>query len=147
MANVIHISQMVSLALHSMAIIAANPEGLTAMRNIANQLSCSENHLVKVLQRLTKSGFLTTVRGPKGGFKLAKPAAEITMLAIFEAIEGPWQDPVCPTNCTHCSFNSCIFGGLPQSLNQQFHQYLAAQTVADIAQNLSGQLTVCRPAQ
>ena len=46
-------------------------------------------YLAKHLQALTRAGVLESVPGPKGGYRLARPADEITMLEVVEAIDGP----------------------------------------------------------
>ena len=51
-------------------------------------------YLLQVMQQLVKSGILTSKKGPNGGFNLAKPATEITMLEILEAIDGPVLVPM-----------------------------------------------------
>jgi Rrf2 family transcriptional regulator, iron-sulfur cluster assembly transcription factor len=48
-----------------------------------------EKFLAKIFQQLSKAGFLRSARGSKGGFSLRKAAAEITLKAVIEALEGP----------------------------------------------------------
>jgi Rrf2 family protein len=45
-------------------------------------------YLAKHLQALARAGLVETTKGPRGGYRLARPAAEITMLDVVEAIEG-----------------------------------------------------------
>ena len=73
--------------LKSLAHIAALPgEGIKGAREIANDLSIPANYLGKMLQILAKKGFLYSQKGLGGGFGLARPAEEITMLEIIEAV-------------------------------------------------------------
>jgi len=53
-----------------------------------------EQHLAKVLGVLAKAGILLSVRGPGGGFQLARPASSIDLLQIVHAVDGP----VSPSN-------------------------------------------------
>jgi Rrf2 family protein len=46
-------------------------------------------YLLQVMQQLVRAGILTSKKGPGGGFNLARPAKEITMLEIIEANDGP----------------------------------------------------------
>ena len=46
-------------------------------------------YLVKILQQMVKAAILRSKRGPTGGFNLARPAKEITLLEIIEAAGGP----------------------------------------------------------
>ena len=106
------ISEAASLALHAMVILARDPERQVAIRRIAEELDASEAHLSKILQRLAKDGFVKAVRGPKGGFILAKPGTEITLLQIFEAIDGLFQPFECMFDKRMCDGSHCVFGGL-----------------------------------
>ena len=56
---------------------------------IAEKLGASRHHVAKVMQRLEKEGFIKSMRGPTGGFKMVADPKEITFLSLYEAIEGP----------------------------------------------------------
>jgi Rrf2 family protein len=58
-------------------------------RDIAESCGIPSGHLLKILQQLVRAQILSSERGPAGGFVLRKPAGEITLLEIVEAIEGP----------------------------------------------------------
>jgi Rrf2 family protein len=58
-------------------------------RDIAESCGIPPGHLLKILQQLVRAQVLSSERGPAGGFILRKPAGEITLLEIVEAIEGP----------------------------------------------------------
>lgn len=132
MSGVINLSEMVSLALHSMVYIAGSDKKLLHAKEIAEATGASEAHLVKVLQRLVKVNFLSSVRGPKGGFALGKLPEEITLLDIFEAIEGPLNIEGCPMNNKVCAFNACILGGVPEKVSKEFKDYLETQRLSDL---------------
>jgi len=59
--------------------------------------------LSKVLQVLVRARLIVTHRGPSGGFNLAIPADEISVLRVVEAVEGPIALNVCATNGPGCS--------------------------------------------
>lgn len=58
-------------------------------RDIADACGIPSGHLLKILQQLVRARILSSERGPAGGFVLRKPAPEITLLEIVEAIDGP----------------------------------------------------------
>jgi len=132
--GVVHITEMVSLALHSMVIIADSKKDIVNVKEISAATGCSEAHLVKVLQRLVRAGFLYSIRGPKGGFGLSKAPDEVTLLDIYQVIEGPLNLVGCPTNHRTCSFKSCIFGGVPEKLNRDFIEYLSSKKISDFSE-------------
>lgn len=134
MPGVFHISEMVSLALHGMVYIAGAGREPINVKEICHAVDCSEAHLVKALQRLVKSGLLYSIRGPKGGFGLSKPAGEITLLQIYQALEGPVESTGCPTHRRDCCFEACIFAGVPEQLNREFAQYLQSRKLSDFIQ-------------
>ncbi|MCP4900046.1 MAG: Rrf2 family transcriptional regulator, partial [bacterium] len=95
MPTMLRISEAASLGIHAMGLLAIHPDRSLSARTIAEKFSVSEAHLSKVLQRLTKVGLLASTRGPKGGFSLTRDPETVTLLEVFEAIEGPVE----PTDC------------------------------------------------
>lgn len=131
MPGVVHISEMVSLALHSIVFIADSNKDLVNVKEIAAATGCSEAHLVKALQRLVRAGFLHSIRGPKGGFGLSKQPDQVTLLDIYQVFEGLPMRGECPTHHQTCSFKSCIFGGVPEKLNQEFVDHLSRKKISE----------------
>ena len=121
MADVLNISDAAALALHAMAFLAGQPERRFATGEIASELHVSETHLSKVLQRLAKVGLVASVRGPHGGFVLARPAAEIRLLDAYEAIEGPLAD------------SRCILDGLVTGVNSRVRDYLTKTKLSTVS--------------
>ncbi len=56
---------------------------------ISEQYDIPLEYLLKIMQQLVRANVLRSKRGPRGGFNLARPAEEITMLEIIEASGGP----------------------------------------------------------
>ena len=132
MNNMLRISEAASLALHATTLLAANCNRALSTKEIAAILRASEAHLSKVLQRLGKMGLVDATRGPKGGFCLAKAGDDISLLEVYEAIEGPLQDSVCLLDEPVCQGHKCILGGLLEMVNQQAREYLAGTTLTDL---------------
>ncbi len=65
------------------------PHTVALVGDIARQEDVPESYLAKIFQDLAKDGILRSHRGAKGGFSLARPAHEITLREIIEALEGP----------------------------------------------------------
>ena len=59
------------------------------IKEIAAMTQVSHSYLEQLLSALRKGGLVTSIRGANGGYKLAKPAHEITVLEIIEVLEGP----------------------------------------------------------
>lgn len=133
MTHALRISQAVVLAWHLLILLAAEPGRLVQTRTVAEVLQASADHLAKVMQRLAKQGLVTTTRGPKGGVVLARPPEEISLLQVYEAIDGPFRPGNCLLERRVCDGASCILGSLVRSINRQLRDYLARTTVADAA--------------
>lgn len=133
MSNMLRISQAASLAMHTMALMASRPEERVTTASLASRLSASEAHLSKVLQRLAKAGLVASTRGPKGGFRLSRPADRITLLEVFEAIDGPLEPDGCLLGIPVCTGKTCIFGGLVEQVNSLVREKLAATRLSELA--------------
>lgn len=131
MSRLIHISEAASLAIHSMALIASSTARLNA-KKIAGILHVSQNHLAKILQVLAKNEYLESNRGPGGGFTFKKNADEISMLEIYQLIEGNVDCQFCGITENTCPFISCIFGGKPDKLTNEFVEYLTITKISDL---------------
>jgi len=132
MPNVLRVSEAASLALHTMVLLAANSGKLLSTREIASTLKVSEAHLSKVLQRLAREGLVESIRGPKGGFALARSSGRITLLEVYEAIEGPLGDTDCLLSKRLCDGDNCIMGPLLRDTNRKVREYLSKTTLAGV---------------
>ncbi|MDR4987328.1 MAG: Rrf2 family transcriptional regulator [Bacteroidales bacterium] len=130
MAKLVNFSEAASLALHAMVIIAKSDNHVN-VNSIANEMGASKNHLAKVLQQLVKHNYLKSVRGPNGGFILSKPADQISVLEIYESIEGKIETPECPLDRQICPFNKCLMSGLVTDVLLQFKKYFGEQSLED----------------
>lgn len=70
--------------------LASGTEGeIEGIESIARSTDVPAAYLAKLFQTLGKHGLLKSVRGPEGGFTLSREPAEISVLDVIEAIEGP----------------------------------------------------------
>ncbi len=80
-----------SYALHAVAYMAAQKtyETPVASHKIAEARKIPERFLLKVLKPLVSARVLLSIKGPNGGYRLAKSPTDISMLEILEAVDGP----------------------------------------------------------
>ncbi|MBM3860217.1 MAG: Rrf2 family transcriptional regulator [Verrucomicrobia bacterium] len=110
--------------------LARQSAGRTVM---VDEISESENipksFLAKIFQSLVKGGFVRSVRGARGGFRLAKPPAEITLLQVLQCVETGFALQKCVTNHPECvvadrRVSGCalcgIFGEAQTRVNEVF---------------------------
>ena len=133
MSDCLKISDAASLALHAMVFLAANPKRRLAAGEIASELHVSEAHLAKVMPRLAKADLVDSVRGPGGGFILARPASQIRLLDAYEAIEGKIEANHCLLGRKSCGAKRCILGGLVGVVNARVKDYLAETRLSKLS--------------
>ena len=130
MSKIFAMSEAASIGIHSMVLIARNETGINAIK-IAENTGSSKNHISKVLQRLVKSDLLKSVRGPAGGFMLKKDAEKISLLTIYESIEGPMEITDCPFENEVCHFDRCLMLNVINKMALEFKRFLDKQTLQD----------------
>ncbi len=110
MGRLIQISEAANLAIHALGYLAQrnSPENRSASE-IAGLLEVSEAHLGKVLQRLAKFGLVTSSRGARGGFRLAREPNDVTLLEVVELMDGPIVDDQCLLGKAVCWQRQCVF--------------------------------------
>ena len=132
MSSPFRMSEAASLALHATALLASGPRRPVAARKIATALHASQAHLSKVLQRLARAGLVTATRGPAGGFALGRPAGAITLLEVYEAIEGPLRAPDCLFGRAVCAGGDCICGDLLSDVHGRTRRRLAGTKLSKV---------------
>jgi Rrf2 family protein len=128
MSKIVSLSEAASIALHGIILIAREKKGMNVIR-IAESTSTSKHHVAKIMQRLVKSGYLVSHRGPRGGFELKKKPEKITFLEIYETIEGTIEINTCPMDKPVCPFDKCILNNVTSKMSREFREYLRQQTV------------------
>lgn len=79
-----------SYALHAVVYMAKEKaKEPLASHVIAEAKGIPERFLLKILKPLVAAGVLRSTKGPRGGYVLARPPSEITMLEVVEAVDGP----------------------------------------------------------
>ncbi|WP_028766641.1 Rrf2 family transcriptional regulator [Shewanella fidelis] len=109
--------------LRTLMYLALNSEreSLFRISEITEVFDLSANHISKVVHHLGKLGYLQTVRGKSGGFKLAKSASEINIGQVVRSLENS----LAPIDCTkpYCLFTpACKLKGV---LGEAVNAYLA----------------------
>ncbi len=130
MANVVQLSEASTLAMHAMMMIAMSKDKYLNVIDMAWRTNASRNHLSKVMQQLAKAQLVYSLRGPSGGFILAKNPSEITLLSIYEVIEGP-INAVDNSHKSTCPLEKCYLKELSDSFSLQMKVALEAKTLKD----------------
>jgi Rrf2 family protein len=127
-SKIFTLSEAASIAIHSMVLVARAKDGINVVQ-IAEYTGLSKNHIAKVMQRLAKSDLVKSVRGPAGGFSLKRDPKTVSLLDIYEMIEGPLEESDCPLNYSVCNYEKCIIGNIVNEMTSGFKTYLKNQTL------------------
>ncbi len=138
MADVLHMSDGASLAIHAALLLGRAPARRLRNRDIAATLQVSESHLAKIMRALERAGLVTATRGPTGGFELARPARDINLREVYEAVEGPLRLDRCPLGVPACDGNGCTLGGFLQSVERKVATRLKQTRLSDLKLKLGG---------
>jgi Rrf2 family transcriptional regulator, iron-sulfur cluster assembly transcription factor len=86
----LHITRKGDYAIRGMVYLATRPMNrMSLISEMASGIDVSQTILAKIFQNLGKVGLVKSSRGMGGGFTLSRPAEEISLLEIVEAVEGP----------------------------------------------------------
>lgn len=128
MPKVIHFSDAASIGIHSSIVLAREKTALNAIQ-LSEKIGASKHHIGKVLQRLVKDGFLTSSRGPTGGFKIKKDPKDIRIYDIYRSIEGEIEIGECTSENHVCPVDMCIRDSLIKKMSIDFVNYLKEKTL------------------
>ncbi len=132
MAGIMHISEAFNLAMHAMLALAMQPTMPQRTPDLAQTFGASQAHLAKVFQRLDQAGLVKSRRGPQGGFLLINEPPSVSLLQIYEAIEGPWRKVNCLLKRPICNKTKCALAPLLTRVNDDAYNYLSKTTLADL---------------
>jgi len=113
------------------------PEKITLVSEISRSQNIPGTFLAKIFQRLSKAGLLRSIRGAKGGFSLGKPANEITMREIIEALEGPIALNRCLLKEGECAEEKgCPMHQVWEEIQRRFLEILDRTTMEDLVRRM-----------
>lgn len=120
-------------SLRVLMYLAARPERLVTIQEIATAYKISENHLMKVVHGLSKSGFVETVRGRGGGMRLGMAPEEISIGAVLRSSEDDFDLVECFGENDACRLTTvCRLKRVLQKALQAYLAELDRWTLADI---------------
>jgi len=134
-------------AVMAMADLARNgADRAVSLAEIATRQEISLSYLEQLFARLRKSGLVKSVRGPGGGYRLAREACETAVAEIVLAVDEPIRATRCigagsPKGCM-IKGERCITHHLWEDLGQEIHRYLASVSLEDVIQNRTGQARI-----
>ncbi|OGV74119.1 MAG: hypothetical protein A3K19_23730 [Lentisphaerae bacterium RIFOXYB12_FULL_65_16] len=110
-------------------------DGNVTLKEVAQRQGISEKYLWQLAGPLKTAGLIQATLGAQGGYVLAKPAAQISVLQIFEALEGECSLVSCVTAPSTCpSRTACAAHSVWSDLSRTLGAAMAALSLADVAE-------------
>lgn len=140
------ISKKARYALHGLAYIAVFSNGepvpfkkiLGYLRFYSQRLTLSPGYIAKVFQEISRAGFTEAVSGPRGGYQLARPAEQIRLIEVVEALDGPLVLGCCLLSVGECPRQAtCGVAGLIHEAELSFHHFFEKETIASLARRMN----------
>ena len=111
-------------------------DGLVSPADIAARQMLSQTYLERLLAQMRHGHLVESVRGPGGGYRLARPATEISVADVVRSVNEPLDSTRCGglRNCR--GDRPCLTHDLWESLNVQVERYLDRISLAQVTQGM-----------
>lgn len=128
------LSQACKYAIRAALYLAQHDEESLLSRDIAHALDIPEHFLAKVLQDLARARLLRSAKGRGGGFRLGRPAGDIKLVEIVQAIEGVYFGDGCVLGLPECSDeNACPLHSQWSDVKTSILQMLEQKSLEELA--------------
>lgn len=120
---------MIDLALYS-------EEDVVSIQSIANRQNISDSYLEQLVRNLKKEGLVIGIRGAQGGYKLAKPADEISVGDVLRALEGNLDAVTCGSDKNeHCQGEDlCVTRYVWQRINKSIQETVDSIMISQLVE-------------
>lgn len=133
----IRIGKLTDYAMLILSEMAKDPDSTQSASFLAESLLLTAPTVSKILKILSEAGIVESVRGPEGGYHLARPAAEISVADIIAAMEGELAMTECCESAGMCAIDSmCTMRENWRKINKMVHSLLAGFSIADLLKPL-----------
>ena len=125
-------------ALRILVDLAENQnEGYITLKEAADRQEISEKYLESIVKDLVKRQFIEGVRGKGGGYRLSRPAEEISVLDVLQSTDGTVAPVACLEEGSAPCSRAAICKTLPlwKGLDRVVSEYLSGFTVRDLAES------------
>ena len=97
-------------------------------KTISEQMQVPMRFCLKILRGLVGAGMVCSFKGSKGGYSLARPAGEITLLQVIESVEGPYMLSRCQKDEYSCGREHCRLHSIYEKVTETVRGELGAYT-------------------
>lgn len=107
--------------------LTRNP-GRWDAKTISEKMQIPLRFCLKILRGLVGAGMVCSFKGVKGGYSLARPAGEITLLQVIESVEGPYMLSRCQKDEYSCGREHCKLHNIYEKVSETVRRELGAYT-------------------
>ena len=126
------LSKKIDYGLVLLSKLCSEPTSASA-REIAVRYHLPQPMIANILKALASAGLLVSTRGAQGGYELARPAKDISLAEIVEALEGPFNLVDCIADEERCKFTDiCPTHDPIQVVHKKFQTFMEGLSLAEI---------------
>ncbi len=138
----LRISKLTDYGTVVLADLARAPETLASAAEISARTGVSAPTVSKLLKTLAKEGLVTSTRGARGGYRLARSPDAISAAHIIDALEGPVSITECSSEDSRCDFEeNCNTGTAWQKINSAIRSALHEVSLTELAKESKAHTT------
>ena len=127
------LSKLADYGIVVMTYLAHEPAQVRAANEVAMSTRVALPTVSKVLKLLSRGGLVASVRGAKGGYRLARSPGAVSIAEVIHALEGPLAMTECTSAVGACTQEPyCAVRGNWQRINETIYHALARVTLADM---------------
>lgn len=119
------VTAMLDLALHG-------DQGPVSLADISARQEISLSYLEQLFSRLRRQKLVVSIRGPGGGYKLSRPAAELYIAEVVDAVSESLDTTRCGNKGDCQNGEKCLTHHLWSDLSDQIHQFLSEISLGDL---------------
>ena len=119
------VTAMLDLAIHA-------DKGPVSLADISERQGISISYLEQLFAKLRKNELVTSVRGPGGGYRLARPSQDVFVASIIDAVDEQVDATRCGGEGTCHEGDMCLTHYLWLDLSAQIHEFLAGISLGDL---------------
>ncbi|BFM06514.1 Rrf2 family transcriptional regulator [Halioxenophilus aromaticivorans] len=131
-------------AFRTLIFLAANPDRLCNIQEVAKAFTLSKSHLMKIVNQMVHAGWVESLRGKNGGIRLAQQPQDINVADVVSQME----QTLAPVNCEDppCVISpQCVLKSVLWQAQREFMQHLRQYTLADVITDPTVQILQIEP--
>lgn len=127
------LTTMTDYAMRLLMYLGQNSDRLCTIAEITESYNISQSHLMKVTNKLSRAGWIETVRGKNGGMRLAHLPEDISIGGVIRDMENDLSLVECQSNKLDCTLiGNCVLPRILSGAMDQFMNHLNQHSLADL---------------